>query len=50
VRSTALMAKKDHDMLLLFGSIVKEEYSFHGQGHPVISIERKAVDPNLVLS
>jgi hypothetical protein len=35
---TALMAKKDHDMFLLFCSIVQEDYSLHGQGHPVISI------------
>ena len=35
---TALMAKRDHDMPLLFCSITKPEYLFHGQGPPVICV------------
>ena len=35
---TALMAKRDHDMPLLFCSITKPEYLLHGQGPPVICV------------
>jgi hypothetical protein len=46
---TALMTKKDHDMPLLFGSVIKQEQPFHGQGSPAICSQIKLVDNNLVL-